>query len=276
MAKQKEAPPTHGAPSETQTVTAREVGEFPVLALNSARPTPLTAERKNAAAELFLEGMKGDRQVPNAIPLVSIDHKEGKFKAPTGELIEAISGYPVCYFQTRKYYKKPFQAGAKGEPPDCWSADLLKPHSSSLEKQSETCNGCPMAEFGTGRDGRSQACGSFTWIFLVNPAFGNPPLAVVLAPPSSIRVLIGTRFQAGYFAQCQAKANLYEIVWTTFRLKRPAAGAVNCVIDPQMGPALQMPDDCESIVRLRELRNGFYEAMQSFRLQTPDEGSVEE
>lgn len=262
-------------PMRPEQPEAKPPENFPVT-LSSAQPVPLTAVRRSEAADLFTEGLKGDREIPKSIPLVMIDHGNGKFKAPTGELVDAISGYPVCYFQTRKYYKKPFNANAKGEPPDCWSTDLIRPHSSSLEKQHETCSGCPMSEFGTGRDGRSQACGSFTWVFLVNPAFGTPPLAVVLCPPSSIRTLLGTRMQAGYFSQAQAKANAYEIVWTTFRLKRPAPGAVNCIIDPQMGNALQMPDDRENILRLRDLRNGFYEAMQSFRLRTPEEGSAEE
>lgn len=261
---------TKTTPQTTQQPAAPPTPTNYPVALNSAGPPSLGEIKRNEAAELFLDGLKGDREVPKAIPLVSIDHKEGRFRAPTGELIEAISGFPICYFQTRKYYKRPFQAGSKGQAPDCWSADLIRPHSTSLEKQSETCATCPMSQFGTGRDGRSQACGSFTWVFLVNPAFGTPPLAVILCPPSSIRSLLGTRFEAGYFSKAQAKANAYEIVWSTFRLRRPAPESPHVLIDPQMGPSLKMPEDRENILRLKTLRDGFFEAMQAFRLQTPE------
>ena len=133
---------------ETQTITSAESGVIPA---SLTQPRTLSA-----AAQAFLNEAKGQRQVPNKVPIVGIDHKEGLFVLPSGDKVPKVSGFPIYYYQTRRYYAKPPRAGEKGTPPDCWSPDLLKPDSSSLHKQSETCASCAMSQFGTSRDGPSQ------------------------------------------------------------------------------------------------------------------------
>jgi len=240
----------------------------------SAPPSQL-AGSLNDAAKAFLDESQGDRQVPASIPIITVSHREGEFILPSGEVATEISGYPIYYFQTRRWYARSPQPGEKGKPPDCWSPDLLKPSPDALDKQSELCAGCPMSEWGSARDGKSQSCSMQTWLFLINPDFGSPPLGVLVLPPSSIRPLIGTRMQAGYLGRCQAKYGVYEIVWTTLRLRQegdPRQVAYS-VIDPVMGE----PAEMERARQLSQLRNQFLAMMNSVRGQTASvPASVEE
>lgn len=244
---------------ETQVIDASEVGMIPAN----------LGERRalSAAAQAFLDEAKGKREVPNKVPIIGIDHKEAIFVLPSGDRVNKVSGFPVYYYQTRRYYAKPPRPGEKGNPPDCWSPDLIRPDSSSRAKQAEMCANCPQAQFGSARDGRSQACGSYTWVFLMNPEFGSPPLAVIPAPPSSIRRLLGTRFEAGYFARCAAKHDVYEIVWSTFFLEQAGDQVPYCVLDPRMGPAAAEVDQVKRIVACR---NQFLEAFERMRGMTPE------
>lgn len=249
--------------------TAAPKSQENALVPAGAPPQGALAPQVNEAAKAFLAEAKGPREVPTKIALIGINHREGKFKLPTGELVPHVDGYPVLYYRTRRYYKKPPQPGAKGAPPDCWSADLLVPHESSLEMQAETCATCTMSQWGTARDGRSQACGTYIWVFLLNPAFGTPPLGVVAAPPSSLKPMLGTKFQNGYLAQAAARHGAYEIVWT--RLGLIQAGGADaqvpyCVLAPQMGK----PAEIETAKRIAAVRNDFLKIMNEYRMRTPE------
>ncbi len=236
MAKQTAAPP---APSKTQPAPATE----PTTGMIAAPPVSAEVAISPAVPEVaqaFLGTAKGKGPDPTRIPVIEIDHQGGNFVLPTGEVAPTIDGYPVYYFQTRKWYKKAFSPGQKGTPPDCWSADLVRPSTESIDPQGGkggACAGCPQAVFGSGRDGKSQACAVQTWVFLINSQFGTPPCGVLVAPPSSISVLLGTRFKGGYFAQAKAKCGAYQIMRTKFSLGRPHDGSPHCVLVPEaLGP----------------------------------------
>lgn len=252
---------------ETQTVARADVGTVDARALVPAPPVTFDVTQPSEAAAAFLNEVEGPREQPTSIGLVKIDHKEGVFVTPGGELKEIISGYPIFYFQTRRYYEAVWRPGVKGSPPDCWSADLIRPHESSLSKQSPACAGCAHNQFGSARDGRSKACGEYTWIFLLNPEFGNPPINVLIAPPSSIRTLLGTRFTPGYFSMCAARHRVYELVWSHFRLQRENEDAVHVVLQPTMG---EVASDVTNVRKIAGLRNQFLKAMMDYRMQTPD------
>lgn len=264
MAKDKSAPATK--PGQEHAANGGSPG-------TSVAPLPkhdgdLVGVAMTDAAKAFLQEAKGKREVPNKIPIIQINHRECGFVLPSGEVVATVSGYPVYYFQTRRFYLKPPSPGAKGMPPDCWSADLIVPHHDSLQKQHETCAGCARNDWGTGKDGKSKACGTYTWVFLLNPTFGTPPLGVVVAPPSSIKALLGTRFSGGYFSQAAAKHGVHEIVWSEFRLKVEGdpRGVEYCTLDPVMGePAKEV----EKVRQICAIRNQFLEAMDNLRGTTP-------
>jgi hypothetical protein len=230
----------------------------------------LVPQQIPAAAKTFLDAIKTKREAPAKVNIISIAHREKRFKLPSGELVEEVSGYPIYYFRTRRWFRKGYKTGEKGQAPDCWSADMVEPHMSSPDKQAEFCSDCPLSQFGTGRDGRSQACGTYVWIFLLNTSFRPLPLAVIQAPPSSLRTLLGTRFEGGYFSQAESRYGCYEIVWTKFKLKVQGEGeqVQYCTLDPIMIKAL---DDHDKIVRLANFREKFIEKMNEFRLRTSDE-----
>ena len=58
---------------------------------------------------------------------------------------------------SRTYYKGTYSEETKGQLPDCWSADGLKPDSKSENPQSSACATCPMNIAGSGQ-GTSRAC----------------------------------------------------------------------------------------------------------------------
>lgn len=251
---------------EIATITDNDTPQLPAIIPPPGADLVGGDQVRSEAARAFLDRARGQRLVPTSIPLIKIMHSEGQFLLPTGELVDRVSGYPVYYYFTRRWYKKAFQAGSPGTPPDCWSADMLEPHRSSVDKQSDRCNGCPQNEFGTSRTGRGMACAAYTWVFLINPKFGRTPLGVLVVPPSSLKVLTGSRFQQGYFAQAEARHEAHEIVWTTFGLVRSQEEAVHCVLAPTMGPAA----DTDRAKVLVAIRNKFLDMMESMRMSTPD------
>ena len=255
----KTLPPPTPEPLRTEVVPAPPPAEL-----------TLTGGPVNQAARAFLDDAGPDRQPMTRIGMITIDHGEGTFKLPTGDTAEEVSGYPIFVFQTRRAYLESYRPGTQGTPPDCWSADLVTPHSSSLKVQAETCAECPLSQFGSSRAGRGQACATYTWVFLLNPNFGNPPVAVLVAPPSSIKTLLGTRFQSGYFSQATAKHGCYEIVWSTFRLERIDP---HSIVHPTMGEAIE---DMAKARQLSALRKQLLNVMNAFRMRTVDlpEGEV--
>ncbi len=235
-------------------------------------PVALGAQVTNPASA-FLQEAKNRAAAPGAVPIIQIDHRAGQFVLPSGELVDSVQGYPVYYFQTRKYYKKPPSPGQKGSPPDCWSADCVVPHIDSLDKQNETCADCPQNQWGTGRDGKSKNCSTPTWLFLLNPELGQVPLAAIVMPPSSIREILGTRFHAGYLSKASARNGAYEVTWTVFRLEQMGDAVVYCVVKPEMGPAATNPDEQRKIA---SVRNQFIEIMNQMRGLTPTVGGNDE
>ncbi len=235
------------------------------LAVVQQAPSLLQASGLSEAAAVFLGQAEGIAEAPASIPIIAINHKDACFTLPSGELVEEVSGYPIYWFATRRYYAKPPQPGAAGAPPDCWSADLLQPSAESAHKQADYCCNCDNAKFGSGRDGRSQACGQFTWVFLLNPDFGKPPVWCLVAPPSSIRALMGTKFKGGFFSQAKLRAGAYQLVWTTMRLEAEQGQVPFCRLAPEMGPIANK----DEALQLVKLHNDFLGEFNRMRGLTP-------
>lgn len=218
------------------------------------------------AAQMFIDKSKGLKQEFVWMPLIQINHRTGTFVMPTGEQVEEVSGYPIYVFQTRKFYRKAYDPRSQTGPPDCWSADMLEPHPSSLRKESDTCANCPHNVFGSGKEGRGKACSTATWTFLLSKAFGKPPIAVVISPPSSLKSLVGNMYNPGYFSRMQKLAGAYQIVWTTFRLT-PVEGGVHYTVEPVQGPVC---DNLDHVKLIADLRNKFMEQMEEMRGSSPE------
>ena len=185
--------------------------------------------------------------------LIKLDHKTGKFLI-NGEPVDSVRGYPIHWFQARAYWSKAFKAG-DSSPPDCMSPDGVKPVGDDV--QCDSCFNCPMAQFGSARDDKGQACRVTTFMFLLNPEFGAQPIAALLAPPSSIKSIVGTPRNPGYLARAKqfknAKtgkpAGFYELVFTEFTLER--GGDVHCVIKPEPMMVAPSVEEARAIAAVR-------------------------
>lgn len=188
------------------------------------------------------------------ITFIKLDHKTGRFLV-NGEPCETVEGYPIHWFQARAYWGKGYKAG-EHSPPDCASMDMLKPDQ-GVSMQAEACYECPMAAWGSGRDGSGQACKVSTFLFLLNPEFGAPPVAALIAPPSSIRSIVGTGRNPGYLKRAQQvkhqktgrAAQYHEIVWSRFSLER--AGDLHCIIQPEPVMVAETADEARAIAAVR-------------------------
>lgn len=223
--------------------------------------TALTTMPENDGARAFLEEAKGPMNQPAVLPLISIDHLSEQFLLPSGDKIDSIEGYPLHFFETRRWYKDKPQAGVFS-PPDCWSADMQVPHASSHNKQSEKCSSCKWAEFGSAGNTKAPACSTRTWLFLLNPHFGVPPVQVLLVPPSSLRSLHNAR--TGLLPKARAKAGVYQICWCKFGVER--GGPIHCVLKPEIVSVCSEPAECK---RIAEVRNQFLNYMEAMRARTP-------
>jgi hypothetical protein len=230
-------------------------------------PGPVDEVTVSPAARAFLDEVKGRREAPRRVPLVTIRHQEAVFLLPTGETADAVEGYPVYYYSTRRFYAKPPVEG-QSSPPDCWSADMVVPDPAARDKQAARCAECPKSQWGTARDGKSQACAQQLFLFLLNPSFGAPvPVVAVVFPPSSLKTLLGNRTAPGYIGQAASRHGVYEIVWTRFELEARGGPVKYAVVRPVMGEPAR---DLEEIRRIARARDAFEELFESMRGATAE------
>lgn len=93
--------------------------------------------------------------------------------------IKTLEGIILFQRTVRSYWAGDF-SGA-GSPPDCSSQDGV----AGVGDPGGDCGICPLAQFGSGRNGRSQACKLSKFLFLVRPESVLPMLVAV--PPSSLK-----------------------------------------------------------------------------------------
>lgn len=96
----------------------------------------------------------------------------------------------------RTLYLTPFKEGDT-LPPDCWSADGIRPSPKSFAKQSADCASCPKNVAGTSSTGKGKACGSRKRLVVV---FANDPEMRLFSMDLSSTALFGssTRETEGY------------------------------------------------------------------------------
>ena len=218
-----------------------------------------------------LVGGQPARTEPKSVQLIRINHPARKLEYG-GELVDSVEGYPLHWFQGRSWWESGYTPGSHN-PPDCWSPDGVKPSPRSESIQSESCLECPWSKFGSAAVGRGPACKTQTLLFLVNPAFGTPPIACLILPPTSIRTLLGGARVTGYLHRARGfkqpngqPAKYYETVWTRVSVEPPEPSAIYCVA--QFQPVAVCPT-IEEKRALASLRGTFIQAMESLRGEMP-------
>lgn len=234
----------------------------------TAPPSVLALSReRDEAAEAFGGALTTPRSDVTAIPLAMIDHKQECITID-GQPMPDFGGYPIHWYQTRSFWKERLRPGQE-KPPVCWSLDMVTPSDASSERQCKTCALCEHSKFGSTESG-GQACRTRTTIFVLNPAFGEMPIAALVLPPSSIRSVLGSKFAPGYFARAkQVKTGrgraigYHELVWMQCNVVR--AGDVHCVLNATPGPVCPGAEEARAIAAIRER---YMPAMESLRQET--------
>ena len=220
---------------EKQSITEDKVGEFPLPENNGKMalipPASLIVSVASEAEQAFLaEAPESSSVGPTKLPTITVNHKgadDGSFIMPDGSEIdgaEGICGFIIAHFTTRTYYAKPYDSKGEKIPPDCRSSNSIVPDNDVPDKQSPDCASCPHNQFGTAKVGKGKACKEYIRLFIVNPEFGNPPIAMITLPPTAIQRFYGSNMivggKRGYVDQLQARSVAWQIIWSRITLKR--------------------------------------------------------
>jgi hypothetical protein len=117
--------------------------------------------------------------------------KEG-FKLPDETIVEELEGIVVDVRYINALYLKPFKRG-EIETPTCWvvspDANGMAPDEKSSKPRCESCEGCPMNEFGS--KGAGKACKNTIRLAIVPPDADakTTPFMLDLAPTSTTSFL---------------------------------------------------------------------------------------
>jgi hypothetical protein len=161
-----------------------DLGQFPVLTLGASELQEIvTANIGTGGANVFdLDRVK----IPaGGGTMWSIPSIEGG-----DENRDELTGIVVGFRDGRLYWMDSFDDTGGGTPPDCSSQDGLVGIGKRYENEEPgrwECATCPMAQFGSAKDGSGagQACRQIRLIFMVQP---GTMLPVVLAmPPTSLK-----------------------------------------------------------------------------------------
>jgi len=103
------------------------------------------------------------------------------FVGPDGEPpVDEIDCVILHIVSRRAYWAQGIESGGGGQPPDCASLDLKVGHG----EPGGSCPRCAFAKFGSGKDGRGQACKEFRVLFGLRPnrvipfSFSLPPTSL--------------------------------------------------------------------------------------------------
>lgn len=179
---------------------------IPLDQIHSHLPSKMVQQRQavGSANRNFAEGIR------DAFPTMSIKGKVFTFRHLGAEQVALdANNFPANYldvvlvsgspFVAKTYYKSGYVEGDLN-PPDCWSADSIKPDASVMEKQNPTCLDCPKNRFGSrmagGQTGdrptQAKACQDQRRIAIAMPHhLGQPEALPVLlrVPTMSLRGL---------------------------------------------------------------------------------------
>lgn len=158
-------------------------------------------------AQLAMESIKEQVSAGGGGPRLTINNN-GSWQTPDGaELGPSIRGVVIDFVTRHTWYPHPFQKG-NPLPPGCFAVGKtlanMAPDSSSPEMQHETCNGCPMNEWGSGQ-GNGKACTQRRELaFILEEQANdieNAEIFVISVSPSS------NKYFDGFARQCERLLN---------------------------------------------------------------------
>lgn len=260
-----------------EKIGKEDVGELPGLGTNGKEgtgialipPSSLISVRPLSEAEkAFLEDADETPSGPTKLPTIAVNHKDAEFVMPDGQTIEGtvgVTGFIIAHFTTRTYYASGFDPKAQKMPPDCRSSDCITPDADVLKKQNPDCVSCAHNAFGSAKVGKGKACKEYIRLFLVNPEFGDPPIAMLTLPPSAISKFYGGAMviggKRGYIDQLKSKHRAWQIIYTRITLAKDSEDAIHCVPSFEMGGVANL----EVARALAQLNNQFVSVIKAAR-----------
>lgn len=108
-------------------------------------------------------------------------------EAPMGVQLDCAI-IDISEVMCKRYYDKPFDPKAEGEPPTCWSANGIAPSREAIEPQSPTCAACPNNVRGSATSAMSgkaiKACRDEKWLAILIPKYPEMLFQLILSPGS--------------------------------------------------------------------------------------------
>lgn len=214
----------------TDLATVAPAGELAPLnyAISSVDPSTILEMLQENTGESTISEFDLDRiKVPSGGNTTwAVPSLEGE------QELKAIEGVVVYQRTVRSFWEKRMEESGGGSPPDCSSpdgmfgvgtpklGDIMHPdyrpdgpkYGPDGNAPAYLCKHCPLAAFGSGGNGRSQACKQSRLIFVLREDNVLPLL--IAAPPSSLRGM------KQYMLRLSGSGVPFYGVVTTFTLKR--------------------------------------------------------
>lgn len=254
-----------------------DVGDFPPkdnTPMLLKPPTTLLAPTPMSEAEkAFLDESQELPSGPTKLPTIQIKHKrgDGEFMMPDGSVVDGhdgLQGFIIAHFTTRSFFSGAYDAN-NAEPPDCTSADCITPDAGVRDRQSADCATCKQNVFGSAKVGKGKACREFVRLFLVNPEFGNPPVAILTLPPTGISKFYGGQMtiggKRGYLDQLKARHRAWQIVWSKITTNRVNEDDAHVEVSFEMGDIASI----DVAKALAQINNQFVNAIKAARRELP-------
>lgn len=142
-------------------------------------------ESSEVAVVNGVDGMFGTEspQIPigATLPTISIMRETTAFTMPDGEIAKEVVGNIIYWHNANQYYESEFGDGS--DVPTCCSSDGITPDGGE-KIQHQSCRGCPMNEFGSGKGGVGKACSNTIRLYVL--VEGNVIPCLLKCPPSSL------------------------------------------------------------------------------------------
>jgi hypothetical protein len=227
--RQKEPTMTPQPPSEPSTALAPTAAPSALAVVPPGLPftpeewgTMTDAEKAGAIAFFREEQAQTTEGLDITFPRVKYPTAGSSFwevPTPTGDAdaVKELEGVVVYKQPVRAYWPLDQEPGKN--PPLCSSLDGIVPVEGP-GKQAATCGHCPHAQWGTGKDGRGQACKARLNVFLLREGQDIPMLLSL--PPTAIRTF------SQYAVQLRQARSALVAVTTVFGLtKATSSGGVD-------------------------------------------------
>jgi hypothetical protein len=156
---------------------------------------PLMAKKQNELKKIIADNLAGQQVSPFTFERYTVPTGGATMwtvETPDGaSLVDEIEGVILDVYDTRGYYigNEDGDGGALGNaPPDCSSPDCIVGRGRISEDDTEDtvrdCASCSKSQWGSGRNGRGQACGVKKRMFLMTED-AIMPIPVALFLPSA-------------------------------------------------------------------------------------------